>query len=284
MPAAPTTAPANNVNNGHPADKLGWAVAVGGLLNLPGGDQAGVNFAYSEGAAGYATNIGTGMQMYNASTSVGVGWLTDGVFDTGTEVQLTRVWSINATYQHIWNPKWKTSLFGGYVNVSYNDTAKNIINSHLPGASGHHASVRVPVAGAVFPPITMIGAWRGQHLQSRLQLLRNWHSHAVEPGAAARYRSRSALHAPQHRVQGRRDLLRRTAHDRRSRSSTTRTSGPRCSAGSATSIHDLLPDRGNLQRTPGGKPPGFLLSGWVACRQARAEHMASTRPNAGFPT
>jgi hypothetical protein len=145
----------NNVNNGHPADKLGWAVAVGGLLNLPGGDRAGVNFAYSEGAAGYATNIGNGMQLYNASTSVGVGWLTDGVFDTGTEVQLTRVWSINAGYQHIWNPKWKTSWFGGYVNVSYNDTAKNIINSHLPGAAGT-IPCGVPVAGAVFPPITIV--------------------------------------------------------------------------------------------------------------------------------
>ena len=145
---------ANNVNNGHPADKLGWAFAVGGLVNLPGGDQAGINFAYSEGAAGYATNIGTGMQMYKASTSVGVGWLTDGVFDTGTEVQLTRVWSINAAYQHIWNPKWKTSWFGGYVNVSYNDTAKNIINSHLPGAAGT-TPCGVPVAGAVFPPINI---------------------------------------------------------------------------------------------------------------------------------
>ena len=50
---------ANNVNNGHPADKLGWAAAVGGQFNLPGGDQAGINFAYSEGATGYATNIGT---------------------------------------------------------------------------------------------------------------------------------------------------------------------------------------------------------------------------------
>src|SRR5262245_65433476 len=72
------------------------------------------------------------MQIYNASTSIGVGWLTDGIFDTGTEIQLTRVWSINAGYQHIWNPKWRTSIFGGYVNVSYNDTAKNIINNHLP--------------------------------------------------------------------------------------------------------------------------------------------------------
>jgi hypothetical protein len=43
-------------------------------------------------------------------------------------------------------------LFGGYVNVSYNDTAKNIINSHLPGAAGT-VPCGVPVAGAVFPPI-----------------------------------------------------------------------------------------------------------------------------------
>ncbi len=144
----------NNVNNGHPADRLGWAVAAGGLLNLGGGSQAGINFAYGEGATGYVTNIGNGMQLYNASTSVGVGWLTDGVFDTGTEVRLTRAWSINAGYQHIWNPKWRTSVFGGYVNISYNDTAKNIINSHLPGAAG---TIRcgVPVGGAVFPPINL---------------------------------------------------------------------------------------------------------------------------------
>ncbi len=73
----------NNVNNGHPADRLGWAVAAGGLLNLGGGSQAGINFAYAEGATGYVTNIGSGMSLYNASTSVGVGWMSDGVFATG---------------------------------------------------------------------------------------------------------------------------------------------------------------------------------------------------------
>ena len=145
----------NNVNNGHPADKLGWAVAVGGMVNLPGGDQAGINFVYTEGAAGYATNIATGMQMYKASTSVGVGWITNGVFDTGTEVELTRVWSIIAAYQHIWNPKWKTSVFGGYVKVDYNTSATNIINSHLPRAAGS-APCGVPAAGAVWPPIGIV--------------------------------------------------------------------------------------------------------------------------------
>jgi Porin subfamily len=117
----------NSVNNGHPADKLGWAVAVGGQLNLPGGDQAGINFAYAEGATGYVTNIGNGMSIYKASTSVGFGWISDGVFASGTEVELTRSWSVNAGYQHIWNPKWRTSLFGGYVNIDYNSNATALI-------------------------------------------------------------------------------------------------------------------------------------------------------------
>ena len=46
----------NNVNNGHPPDKYGWAFSVGGLFNLPGGDIIGVNFVWTKGAPGYATN------------------------------------------------------------------------------------------------------------------------------------------------------------------------------------------------------------------------------------
>jgi Porin subfamily len=116
----------NCVDNGHPADKLGWAVAVGGLLNLGGGDQAGVNFAYAEGATGYVTNAG-GMSIYDSSSSLGVGWFSDGVFANGTEIELTRAWSVNAGYQHIWNPKWRTSIFGGYVNIDYGSNATALI-------------------------------------------------------------------------------------------------------------------------------------------------------------
>ena len=142
------------VNNGHPADKLGWAVAVGGKLNLAGGDMVGANACYSEGALGFCAGIGSGLQIYNSSSSVGVGWLPDGIFDSGTEVQLTRVWSAVAAYEHVWNPKWRTAWFGGYVNVSYNDTAKNIINAHLPGEAGTIVC-GVPVMGTILPPITL---------------------------------------------------------------------------------------------------------------------------------
>src|SRR5438270_841339 len=42
--AAPATPQC--VQNGHPADHYGYAVAVGGLFNLPGGDAIGANFVY----------------------------------------------------------------------------------------------------------------------------------------------------------------------------------------------------------------------------------------------
>ena len=114
---------------------------------------------WTKGAPGYATNAGA-WQIYNNSQSVGIGWTNDGIFDTGTDIELTQAWSINAAYQHIWGPagtwggKWRTTVYGGYVNISYNDKAKAIILGHLPGAAGTQPC-GVPVAGAVWPPLNI---------------------------------------------------------------------------------------------------------------------------------
>jgi hypothetical protein len=67
------------------------------------------------------------------------------------------VWGINGFAQHLWSPKWRTSVYGGYVEVDYNSTATAIINSHLPGAAGT-TPCGVPVAGTVQPPITVAAA------------------------------------------------------------------------------------------------------------------------------
>jgi porin-like protein len=144
------TTGANSVNNGHPADKIGWAVAAGAQFNLPGGDAFGINACYTEGAPGFCTNEGA-YSNYNASTSVGLGWINDGVFGAGTEVELTKAWSALTYYQHIWNPRWRTSWFGGYVQVDYNANATNLINGSLAAAGraacGVGASPLVPAAG-----------------------------------------------------------------------------------------------------------------------------------------
>jgi hypothetical protein len=49
------------------------------------------------------------------------------VYSTGTSVQLTTAWGINGFYQHFWNPKWRTSIHGGYEEVDYGGGAKAII-------------------------------------------------------------------------------------------------------------------------------------------------------------
>ena len=105
--------------------------AGGAKFNLQGGDMIGFNFCYAEGAAGCCTNQAS-YALYNNSDSVGVGWIADGVFGTGTEIELTRVWSALAAYEHIWNPKWRTAIGGGYVNVDYNGAATNLIIQRFP--------------------------------------------------------------------------------------------------------------------------------------------------------
>ena len=94
------------------------------------------------------------------------------------------MWSALAGYEHIWNPKWRTSVFGGYVNVDYNSAATNLILRALPGAA--LAACGVPVSAARRITDSLCAR---QQLQSGLQLLGSRHPHPVEPGAAARYRS-----------------------------------------------------------------------------------------------
>jgi Porin subfamily len=116
-------------------------------LILPGNDILGANACYTEGAPGFCTDSTSGIQLYNASTSVGVGWIADGVFGTGTQVELTRSWSAVAYYQHIWNPNWRTSVYGGYAAIDYNGA----INGSLPTAAARALcapGVTTPPAGA----------------------------------------------------------------------------------------------------------------------------------------
>ena len=107
--AAANVPPFGGVGNGHPEDKYGWALAGGAKFNLAGGDMIGFNVCYAEGAPGFCTNNAV-FTLYNSNNSVGVGWIADGVFANGTHIELTKVWSALAGYEHIWNPKWRTSV------------------------------------------------------------------------------------------------------------------------------------------------------------------------------
>ena len=140
-----------NPTCGHPDDKLGWVVGGGVKLNAPfigQGDffQAQVN--YTQGALRYIFQTpNTNWGVINGA-SVGFGVLSDAVYGgdnpTGvgtaapTDLELTTAWNVNAAYEHFWNPRWRTSIYGGYAQVMYNDTANNLLCD-----GGHN----VPVAG-----------------------------------------------------------------------------------------------------------------------------------------
>src|SRR4030088_2481893 len=121
--------------NGHPGEKQGFAVTGGFTLNdILGfkGDQFGMQAAYSQGAAGYVTRATGAFQVYGSGHSAGFGWVTDGVFAgttplNGQGIELNTVWGINGAFQHFWTRKWRTSLYGGYIEVDYDGAATNQI-------------------------------------------------------------------------------------------------------------------------------------------------------------
>src|SRR5262245_9848763 len=111
---------------GHPDSDLGWAAGGGGTIKLPmfgPGDQIGAQFVYSKGAAAYAANGHNSAGLFGGGNEVAVGWLTDGVFVTDSNVELTTAWSVVAAYEHFWTPQFRTSIYGAYLHVDYNATA-----------------------------------------------------------------------------------------------------------------------------------------------------------------
>jgi hypothetical protein len=118
----------------HADDKVGGAIGAGIKINLPmlgAGDSVGVAGAYCSGASHYCSNNGN--PLTNAlfgltqGGTTGLGMLWDGFYNnTGTAAQplgsleLSRTWNVNGGIEHRWNPMWKTSLWGAYLNYKAN--------------------------------------------------------------------------------------------------------------------------------------------------------------------
>jgi hypothetical protein len=141
----------NNPNNiflpegsGHPDNKWGWAVMGGLRINTPfigTGDYLQLQAIYTQGALRYIMqNPSNNNWWIQNGFGTAYGVVTDGVYggtnfngvnnflnNTGTGINLTTAWGLNAGYEHFWTPRWRTSLYGGYTSVSYNNQANNIL-------------------------------------------------------------------------------------------------------------------------------------------------------------
>jgi Porin subfamily len=161
-----------NQNFGHPGDQAGWAAGAGFILtNFLGmqGDSVGVQGNFSEGAMSYVTNgvgalVGYSGGSNGLGNSVGFAHTVDGIFSSGqvglngctaagvgtsacgTSIELTTGWTVAGYYQHQWTPQWKTSVYGGYVSIKYDDTAAQYYCAYVPGTGRGSAST---VAGGL---------------------------------------------------------------------------------------------------------------------------------------
>jgi hypothetical protein len=128
--------------SGHPGDKWGWGGMVGVRLNTPwllnwlgsgAGDYVAVQGIYTQGALRYIFQNPNSNWWIQDGFNAAYGVLSDGVYGgtafngTGTGVNLTTAWGINAGYEHFWTPQWRTSLYGGWTSVSYNNQANAIL-------------------------------------------------------------------------------------------------------------------------------------------------------------
>jgi hypothetical protein len=138
------------LNTSHPDNELGWAVGGGVKVNVPmlgQGDYFQMQVNYSQGALRYIFQTPNTVWGINDGWSAGWGVVSDAVYGgtlaagNATNLELTTAWNVNAAYEHFWNPRWRTSLYGGYAAVSYGDVANSILCGFGPTGAPTAASL-----------------------------------------------------------------------------------------------------------------------------------------------
>jgi hypothetical protein len=127
-----------NDATGHPNNAYGGAVTGAiELKNLPtgAGDSFKAEATFANGAAKYVfggtydTNGGARFAKNNG-TSMAFGYVLDGVFNVNAnngQIIKSNAWEVDASFEHYWNPQWRTSIFGGYSHVSYGSTGDALL-------------------------------------------------------------------------------------------------------------------------------------------------------------
>jgi Porin subfamily len=148
-PYSPANTPGSSSGSidGHPADIWGWASSLGATWVNPfglAGDSLGAQGVYCQGAVGYCTSASGAWFIYGSGNKMGMSYLVDGIFNTGTPVYLTHTWSAVAYYEHVWTPQWRTSLYGGLLGTDWGSGAIAqvcAVPSEPVGFSGGNAGV-----------------------------------------------------------------------------------------------------------------------------------------------
>ena len=131
-PGCPAGAQVGTTECSNPKDSWGWGARAGVELRLPmigPGDRFFLSGYYSEGAVRFAGQNLSSPSLFGRGRTVALGFVSDEVFLNGTaapgQFDSTTAWSVNAGYDHYWTPTFSNGVYGGYIDVSYNDTVIN---------------------------------------------------------------------------------------------------------------------------------------------------------------
>jgi hypothetical protein len=120
----------------HNDNKYGFAVGAGVMFNLPmlgKGDNIAAQVVYGKGATGYNIRSGA-FSITRGGNTVAATAVDDAVCSaTALGCELTETWSVVAGYNHGWNAKWKTSIYGGYTEANYSSTAETYATAAAGG-------------------------------------------------------------------------------------------------------------------------------------------------------
>ena len=121
----PAGAQTGTTNCGSLDDKWGWAVLSGIDIKAPWagpGDHFGGYFNYGVGATGYsAGNNNASPGIFGAGNTIALGFITDGVYFNGGQIDLTTGWAAGVGYEHFWLPNLSTTVYGTYSQVRFSD-------------------------------------------------------------------------------------------------------------------------------------------------------------------
>jgi hypothetical protein len=163
--------------SGHPSDKYGWVLGAGLKLNAPMigvGDYFQAQASYTQGALRYLWQAGDSNPWMQHGQNGAYGVLADAVFGSGagitgannTGINLTTGWGVNAAYEHFWNPRWRTSIHGGYMDVKYGGQA-NALLCFAESTAGNVQATGSGVAAVALPGCD--NNWQAWSLGSRTQ-------------------------------------------------------------------------------------------------------------------
>jgi len=122
-------------------------------------------YAYAHSATRYANHVVTGNYGIYSGNNVGFGILTDGVYGgsaataTTSNIELTNSWIVNAAYEHFWNTAWRTSLWGAYQRVNYNNAANAMLCSAVGIGAGAGTAAMATTGCDMDWSFWAVGSW-----------------------------------------------------------------------------------------------------------------------------